>query len=60
MPVEPLDHVHAPSALHERRERVFLLFAGIFLGSMVMLNILGITRFIHICPPALAVGLLPS
>ena len=59
MPVEPLDHVHAPSALHERRERVFLLFAGIFLGSMVMLNILGITRFIHIGPLALAVGVLP-
>ncbi len=53
------DHVHAASALHERRERVFLVFAGIFLGSMTMLNILGITRFVHIGPLALAVGVLP-
>lgn len=47
------------SALHERRERVFLVFAGIFLGSMTMLNILGITKFIHLGPLALAVGVLP-
>jgi hypothetical protein len=53
------DSVHVPPALHERRERVFLVFAGIFLGSMTMLNILGITRFIHIGPLALAVGVLP-
>ncbi len=45
--------------LHERRERVFLVFAGIFLGSMTMLNILGITKFIHLGPLALAVGVLP-
>ncbi|RJP36516.1 MAG: VUT family protein [Phycisphaerales bacterium] len=58
--LEPiLDAVHAPSWLHERRERVFLVFAGIFLGSMTMLNILGITRFIHVGPAALAVGVLP-
>ena len=54
-----MDHVHTTSALHERRERVFLLLAGIFLASMVMLNILGITRFIHLGPLALAVGILP-
>jgi len=54
-----LDSVHITPALHERRERVFLVFAGIFLGSMTMLNILGITRFIHIGPLALAVGVLP-
>ncbi|MFQ5590100.1 MAG: queuosine precursor transporter [Phycisphaerae bacterium] len=46
-------------SLQERRERVFLLFAGGFLGSMTMLNILGITRFVHIGPLALAVGVLP-
>lgn len=34
--------------LHERRERVFLLFAAIFLGSLTMLNILGITRFLNL------------
>ncbi len=45
--------------LHERRERVFLILAGTFLGSMAMLNIIGITRFIHIGPLALAVGVLP-
>lgn len=45
--------------LHERRERVFLVLAGIFLGAMAMLNIIGITRFIHIGPLALAVGVLP-
>jgi len=32
--------------MHERRERVFLVLAGLFLGTLAMLNILGITRFI--------------
>ena len=32
--------------LHARRERLFLLFAGLFLGTLAMLNILGITRFL--------------
>ncbi|MCA9298877.1 MAG: hypothetical protein KDA28_07415, partial [Phycisphaerales bacterium] len=36
------DHV-----LRERRERVFLVFAGLFLGTLAMLNILGITRFLN-------------
>lgn len=31
-----------------RRERVFLLLAGIFWGSLVMLNILGTSRFINL------------
>jgi uncharacterized PurR-regulated membrane protein YhhQ (DUF165 family) len=53
------DRVHLTPILHERRERVFIVFAGIFLGSMTMLNILGITRFVHIGPLALAVGVLP-
>ena len=61
----PYEYVDGP--LHERRERVFLVLAGLFLGSMTMLNILGVTRFIdmsfelfgmHI-PFALAVGVLP-
>lgn len=34
--------------LHVRRERVFLVFAGLFLGTLAMLNILGITRFIRL------------
>ncbi len=36
----------SPERLHERRERVFLILAGLFLGTLAMLNILGITRFI--------------
>lgn len=31
-----------------RREMVFMILAGLFLGSLTMLNILGITRFIDI------------
>jgi queuosine precursor transporter len=48
-----------PALLRRRRERVFLLLAGIFLGTLAMLNIIGITRFIHIGPLTLAVGVLP-
>ena len=36
------------SDLHRRRELVFLVFSGLFLGSLAMLNILGITRFIKL------------
>lgn len=36
----------APAVLHQRRERVFLILAGLFLGTLAMLNILGISRFI--------------
>lgn len=32
--------------LHRRREALFLVFAGFFLGTLAMLNILGITKFI--------------
>ena len=56
--------------LHDRRERVFLLLAGLFLGSLTMLNLLGITRFLNLAffiegsrewkyPLAIAVGVLP-
>ncbi|MBW2316173.1 MAG: queuosine precursor transporter [Deltaproteobacteria bacterium] len=57
-----------PAKLHERRERVFLLLAGVFLGTLAFLNILGISRFIHIGSIgsgeatkvfAVAVGVLP-
>ncbi len=41
-------HPIEASHLHARRERVFLLLAGLFLGSMTMLNILGISRFIQL------------
>lgn len=56
---DELPYSYENSALHERRERVFLVLAGFFLGSMAMLNIVGITRFVHIGPLALAVGVLP-
>ena len=60
-------HPIEASALHARRERVFLFLSGMFLGTMTMLNILGITRFIDMSfviagtqiPFVLAVGVLP-
>ena len=42
--------------LTERRERTFLVLAGIFLSAMTLLNVVGITRFIQLGPLALAVG----
>ncbi len=47
------------SVLQERRERVFLVLAGIFLCAMTLLNVIGITRFVQLGPIALAVGVLP-
>jgi uncharacterized integral membrane protein (TIGR00697 family) len=67
--VEPDLHPIEASRLHARRERVFLLFAAIFLGTLTMLNILGISRFIKLASFtteggldltfAVAVGVLP-
>jgi uncharacterized PurR-regulated membrane protein YhhQ (DUF165 family) len=48
-----------PALLAWRREKVFLVLAGIFICAMTMLNILGITRFIQLGPMQLAVGVLP-
>lgn len=39
-------HPIESSHLQARRERVFLVLAGLFLGSLTMLNILGISRFL--------------
>lgn len=47
------------SELQERRERVFLVLAGIFICAMTMMNIIGSTRFIQLGPMALTVGVLP-
>ncbi len=55
---EPLHPIEA-SELQARRERVFLILAGLFIGAMAMLNIIGITRFIRIGPLTLPVGVLP-
>jgi len=62
-------HPIEASAIHARRERVFLVIAGLFLGTLAMLNILGITRFIKFgeietdqwgpLAIAVAVGVLP-
>lgn len=43
---DPTLHPIEASQLQARRERVFLVLAGLFLGSLTMLNILGISRFI--------------
>jgi len=60
-------HPIEASELHARRERVFLVLAGFFLGSMTLLNVLGVSRFIELpidaggftLTLALAVGVLP-
>ena len=62
-------HPIEASLLQARRERVFLVFAGIFLGTLAMLNILGISRFIKLFETetsggfplvfAIAIGVLP-
>lgn len=38
-------HPIEASHLHARRERTFLILAALFLGSLTMLNILGVSRF---------------
>jgi len=55
--------------MYERRQLVFLVLSGLFLGTLAMLNILGVTRFIDLSfqlpgtsltiPMPLAVGVLP-
>lgn len=62
-------HPIEASPLHARRERVFIVLAGIFLGTLAMLNILGLLRFIKLgeietaslgtLTFAVAVGVLP-
>ena len=52
------------AVIQERRERVFLILAGLFVGTLAMLNILGISRFIKLFSIsewtfAVAVGVLP-
>ena len=55
------------ATLHRRRETFFLVLSGFFLGTLAMLNILGVTHFIDLSfelfglsiPMPLAVGVLP-
>ena len=52
---------------HKRRQRVFLVLSGVFLGTLALLNVLGISRFIDLSfnvfgiqiPMVVAVGVLP-
>ena len=52
---------------HHRRQRVFLILSGIFLGTLALLNVLGISRFLDMSfdvfgvtiPLVVAVGVLP-
>lgn len=53
-----------PEHIHERRTIVFLVLSGLFLGTLGMLNILGISRFVQIFTwngftVTVAVGVLP-
>lgn len=57
--MSPSLHPIEASHLQARRERVFLVLAGLFIGAMGMLNIIGITRFLQIGPLTLPVGVLP-
>ncbi len=43
--------------VHRRREFVFLILSGIFLGTLAMLNILGITRFVVLASISEGTGL---
>lgn len=73
LPVDQHAHGGLPELsvrqLHDRREGVFLVLSGLFLGSLAMLNILGVSRFMDLSftlpllgweiPMPLAVGVLP-
>ena len=53
-----------PSHVQARRDLAFLVLAGLFLGTLGMLNILGLTRFLQLgsigsWPIVVAVGALP-
>ena len=50
--------------VQDRRDLAFLILAGLFLGTMGMLNILGLTRFLTLgtigqWPIVVAIGALP-
>lgn len=60
------DRVHKPN-YEKRRQRVFLVLSGFFLGTLALLNVLGISRFLDLSftvfgvsvPMVVAVGVLP-
>ena len=55
---------NASKNIQARRDSIFLVLAGLFLGTLGMLNILGLTRFLQLghigtWPIVVAVGALP-
>ena len=56
-----------PDTYEKRRQRLFLVLSGMFLGTLAMLNILGISRFLDLSftlfginiPMVVAIGVLP-
>ena len=55
---------NSPQNIQARRDSIFLVLAGLFLGTLGMLNILGLTRFLQLghigtWPIVVAVGALP-
>lgn len=67
--LDPAQTTGHRAVLRRRRERVFLLLSGLFLGTLALLNVLGISRFIDLSfqvpglgwtvPMVVAVGVLP-
>lgn len=63
---KPLFHTD-PDIFAQRRERVFMLLAGLFLGTLGIINILGISRFVDLSlhlgewtlPMIIPLGVLP-
>ena len=61
------DSPNMEAVYHHRRQRVFLILSGIFLGTLALLNVLGISRFLDMSfdvfgltiPLVVAVGVLP-
>jgi len=57
----------APPDFEKRRQRVYLILSGVFLGTLALLNVLGISRFLDLSfnlfgltiPMVVAVGVLP-
>jgi len=49
----------SPQDLEERRTRTFVALSALFFAAMVLLNVIGLTRFVQMGPLALAVGVLP-
>ncbi len=63
----PEDPERMEAIYHHRRQRVFLILSGIFLGTLALLNVLGISRFLDMSfdvfgltiPLVVAIGVLP-